>query len=196
MNNIKIEDHLNLIHYCLHRHGIYNEFKEGIYTYDDYFQECIPALMKAINLYDENKENSFSTFACVWINWKILELGRMIKNENKKDNSNISLSFTNNPENGKSLEFEDILEVNLSSNNNIFDKVYYKIILDNLIKDAKYILSEKEYKIFYMKFILGYSTKQILENNKEFENIYKINKLVYTIRKKLNRYKNNKKIII
>lgn len=156
-NKINIEDHINLIHSRLHKFNFYSGFKCGIYEYDDLVQECMFPLMKAINYYDETK-GCFSTIAIRLIDYTILNMTRVIRNQSYKCSITDSLNqIIMSDENNSSIKLIDLLAL---TDKNVEDIVIDQEYIKNILNQIHTISNEEHFWIFYY-YLLGYNSKEI-----------------------------------
>ena len=130
----------------------------------DVVQEACIKLLNIIEKYDESK-GGFVSFAQNSIRKHIIT---MINKETTKKrsilNSSVSLNDSTKNQEGETIDFIDIisnsyLTASIDESLDMVQKDYEEYVLKEISKN----LSEMEAKVFYLRFINGYSYKEIAE---------------------------------
>lgn len=129
-------------------------------TIDDIIQIGSIGLLQAYNSYDETKGPRAMYYkAC--IRYKILDTIKTYNFQNRK--ANIKTLSTQAP---MSNDYDETIEDTLQDDTDIEAQVIDKLLSDQMLKEFKSILKEKEYNIFILKVMEQYTFQQIA-------NIYK-----------------------
>ena len=130
--------------------------------FDDLLQEGMIGLYKAIGVYDESKNHSFSAFASLCIH---RQLQNAVKNANRKKNSPLNSYLPIKYYDGSSSSEEDnvlklvIVDDNSDIEKNCIDKEINTIVLSK-VKD---ILTDEQFNIL-KQFLNGFSYNVIAQN--------------------------------
>ena len=141
------EKHYKLVYFTCQK------FKQSSLTMDELQGYGQIGFVKALNSFDTDKENKFSTFAVKCI---VNEILLALRKENKYLSHTISINKPLHEDNtGNELVVEDILTENLKEANNT-ESDYIKNQDSNFIEKSLEILSEQEKKIIILRFgLLG-----------------------------------------
>ena len=149
--------------------------------FDDLIQEGMIGLYKAIGVYDESKNHSFSAFASLCIH---RQLQNAVKNANRKKNSPLNSYLPIKYYDGSSSSDEDsilkLVIVDDSSNieQNYIDKEINTIVMSKV----KNILTEEQFKVL-KQFLNGDAYSLIAEKNKISPK--QVDNMLQAIKKKL-----------
>lgn len=127
--------------------------------FDDLIQEGMIGLYKAIGVYDETKNHSFSAFASLCIH---RQLQNAVKNANRKKNSPLNSYLPIKYFDGSSSSDEDnILKLVIVDDNSNIEKNYIDKELNTIvISKVKDMLTEEQFKILKL-FLNGDSYSDI-----------------------------------
>lgn len=127
--------------------------------FDDLIQEGMIGLYKAIGVYDETKNHSFSAFASLCIH---RQLQNAVKNANRKKNSPLNSYLPIKYFDGSSSSDEDnILKLVIVDDNSDIEKNYIDKELNTIvISKVKDMLTEEQFKILKL-FLNGDSYSDI-----------------------------------
>lgn len=149
--------------------------------FDDLIQEGMIGLYKAIGVYDETKNHSFSAFASLCIH---RQLQNAVKNANRKKNNPLNSYLPIKYYDGSSNSDEDnvlklvIVDDNSDIEQNFIDKELKSIVVSK-VKD---ILTEEQFKMLKM-FLNGESYNNIAQ--KLNTTAKKVDNVLQAIKKKL-----------
>lgn len=131
--------------------------------FDDLIQEGMIGLYKAISVYDESKNHSFSAFSSLCIH---RQLQNAVKNANRKKNAPLNTYLPIKYYDGSSSSDEDsVLKlVIVDDNSNIEQNYIDKELNTIMISKVKDILSEEQFKVL-KQFLNGDSYGSIAERN-------------------------------
>ena len=149
--------------------------------FDDLIQEGMIGLYKAINVYDESKNHSFSAFASLCIH---RQLQNAVKNANRKKNSPLNSYLPIKYYDGSSSSEEDnVLKLVIVDDNSDIEQNYIDKELNTvMISKAKELLSEEQFKIL-RQFLNGDSYSSIAGNNNI--STKQVDNMLQAIKKKL-----------
>ena len=149
--------------------------------FDDLIQEGMIGLYKAINVYDESKNHSFSAFASLCIH---RQLQNAVKNANRKKNSPLNSYLPIKYYDGSSSSDEDnVLKLVIVDDNSDIEQNYIDKELNTvMISKAKELLSEEQFKIL-RQFLNGDSYSSIAGNNNI--STKQVDNMLQAIKKKL-----------
>lgn len=149
--------------------------------FDDLLQEGMIGLYKAINVYDETKNHSFSAFASLCIH---RQLQNAVKNANRKKNNPLNSYLPIKYYDGSSSSDEDrILKLVIVDDNSDIEQNYIDKELNTIvISKVKDMLTSEQFKVLRL-FLNGESyseiSKQTNLTTKQVDN------MLQTIKKKL-----------
>ena len=149
--------------------------------FDDLIQEGMIGLYKAINVYDESKNHSFSAFASLCIH---RQLQNAVKNANRKKNNPLNSYLPIKYYDGSSSSEEDnvlklvIVDDHSDIEQNYIDKEMNTIMMSKV----KEILSEEQFNVL-KQFLNGDSYISLAQNNKMTTK--QIDNMLQAIKKKL-----------
>ncbi len=131
--------------------------------FDDLIQEGMIGLYKAINIYDETKNHSFSAFASLCIH---RQLQNAVKNANRKKNSPLNSYLPIKYYDGtSSSDEENILKLVIVDDNSNIEQNYIDKELNTIvISKVKDILTSEQFEIL-KQFLNGDSYTSIAEKN-------------------------------
>ena len=149
--------------------------------FDDLIQEGMIGLYKAISVYDESKNNSFSAFASLCIH---RQLQNAVKNANRKKNSPLNSYVPIKYFDGSSSSDEDnVLKLVIVDDNSDIEQNYIDKELNTvMMSKAKEMLSDEQFKIL-RQFLNGDSYGSIAENNNI--STKQVDNMLQAIKKKL-----------
>lgn len=149
--------------------------------FDDLLQEGMIGLYKAIGVYDENKNHSFSAFASLCIH---RQLQNAVKNANRKKNSPLNSYVPIKYYDGSSSSEEDnVLKLVIADENSDIEKNYIDNEINTIvISKVKDLLTEEQFIILRM-FLNGDSYSSIGETLKL--STKQVDNALQTIKKKL-----------
>ena len=131
--------------------------------FDDLIQEGMIGLYKAISIYDENKNHSFSAFASLCIH---RQLQNAVKNANRKKNTPLNSYVPIKYYDGSSSsDEENVLKLVIVDDNSNIEQNYIDKELNTIvISKVKDILTEEQFRIL-KQFLNGDSYSLIAETN-------------------------------
>ncbi len=149
--------------------------------FDDLIQEGMIGLYKAINVYDTNKNHSFSAFASLCIH---RQLQNAVKNANRKKNSPLNSYLPIKYYDGSSSSDEDsVLRLVIVDDSSDIEQNYIdKEINTIVISKVKDMLSQEQFKIL-KQFLNGDSYSAIAKNNNITNK--QVDNMLQAIKKKL-----------
>ena len=149
--------------------------------FDDLIQEGMIGLYKAINVYDANKNHSFSAFASLCIH---RQLQNAVKNANRKKNNPLNSYLPIKYYDGSTSSEEDnVLKlVIVDDTSNIEQNYIDKEINTIVISKVKDILTDEQFKIL-KQFLNGDSYSLIAEKNSITSK--QVDNMLQAIKKKL-----------
>ena len=149
--------------------------------FDDLIQEGMIGLYKAINVYDETKNHSFSAFASLCIH---RQLQNAVKNANRKKNNPLNSYLPIKYYDGSSSSDEDsVLKLVIVDDNSNIEQNYIDNELNTIvISKVKDLLSEEQFKIL-RQFLNGDSYTSIAERNNI--STKQVDNMLQAIKKKL-----------
>lgn len=125
------------------------KYNMGIFEYEELNQQGMIGLAKAAATFDKEKNNKFSTYACVCIRNSILIYMR----DSTRNKLPLSGSMDDDILNTDSLQMKDVL-CDPSSIDNCYE-------IRELIEELKFLTDETSVKIFCMSKIEGYTHQEI-----------------------------------
>ena len=149
--------------------------------FDDLIQEGMIGLYKAINVYDEAKNHSFSAFASLCIH---RQLQNAVKNANRKKNNPLNTYLPIKYYDGSSSSDEDnvlklvIVDDHSDIEQNYIDKEMNTIMMSKV----KEILNEEQFNVL-KQFLNGDSYSALAEKNKMTTK--QVDNMLQAIKKKL-----------
>ena len=149
--------------------------------FDDLIQEGMIGLYKAINVYDESKNHSFSAFASLCIH---RQLQNAVKNANRKKNNPLNTYLPIKYYDGSSSSDEDnvlklvIVDDHSDIEQNYIDKEMNTIMMSKV----KEILNEEQFNVL-KQFLNGDSYSALAEKNKMTTK--QVDNMLQAIKKKL-----------
>lgn len=149
--------------------------------FDDLIQEGMIGLYKAINVYDETKNHSFSAFASLCIH---RQLQNAVKNANRKKNSPLNSYLPIKYYDGSSSSDEDsVLRLVIADDDSNIEQNYIdKEINTIVISKVKDILTDEQFNIL-KQFLNGDSYSLIAERNNITNK--QVDNMLQAIKKKL-----------
>ncbi|MBO5954608.1 MAG: sigma-70 family RNA polymerase sigma factor [Clostridia bacterium] len=149
--------------------------------FDDLIQEGMIGLYKAISVYDESKNHSFSAFASLCIH---RQLQNAVKNANRKKNSPLNSYLPIKYYDGSSSSDEDsVLKLVIVDDNSNIEQNYIDKELNTIvISKVKDILTSEQFNIL-KQFLNGDSYSSIAESNNITSK--QVDNMLQAIKKKL-----------
>ena len=149
--------------------------------FDDLIQEGMIGLYRAIRVYDEKKNHSFSAFASLCIH---RQLQNAVKNANRKKNTPLNSYLPIKYYDGSSSsDEENVLKLVIVDDNSDIEKNYIDKELNTvMISKVKDLLSEEQFKIL-KQFLNGDSYGMIAQNNNITSK--QVDNMLQAIKKKL-----------
>ena len=149
--------------------------------FDDLIQEGMIGLYKAIGVYDESKNHSFSAFASLCIH---RQLQNAVKNANRKKNSPLNSYVPIKYYDGSSSSDEDnVLKLVIADENSDIEQNYIDRELNTIvISKVKDLLSEQQFEIL-KQFLNGDSYVSIAKNMEL--STKQVDNMLQSIKKKL-----------
>lgn len=130
----------------------------GTYEEEDYFQEGMIGLYKAMKKFDETRDCQFGTLAYIYIKNQILHKVKCEHNKLKQSNNNIT-SLNETAYSSDSDEIE-LIET-LTSKDNIENKVLTKFDYNNIINAINKKYSKNNHAQIFKYLLAGYSQTDI-----------------------------------